>query len=567
MISVVVGIAALWGTLTAQIPIIPEIPETLAPEPAAELASPRATLETFEGAMRDREFSEARRTLDLSGFNQVVRSAEGDRVARRLAEIFERVGRVDPETVPEVPDEVPYTLLEFPQALGVEGEPIGAIRLAPDATGEWRFTAETVASIESILEFVREYRELDLESTELIAAPDPIDSLRDIFPASYRTGYFGIEWWSLIVLGGLIVVAYLIALVSSLVLRFLIGIYYRIGHEPEKKQIIGRARSRLGMLFGLLFLEAALPGLSLPIWLLSILLIVLHVLKAIVLLLLLFDVWDVASTAIAGRTKDASERTEKLVIPIIRNLGKGVIVVAVGLFLLNGLGFNVVGLVAGLGIGGLVVAFAAKDSVENFFGSITILFEAPFGIGDWIKVGDIEGTVEEISLRSSRIRTFQDSLIILPNSQLITASVENFGRRRYRRMRIFLGLTYDTPPEKITAFCEKLRKTIALHPKTRKDVYFVHFNGYADFSLDILVQCFFEVPDFAGELEAREELLLAFLQAAKEVGVEYAFPTRTLVFDGKNSAGKLGIQQVTKVIQNAEAETEPSASDRPNSLD
>ena len=163
------------------------------------------------------------------------------------------------------------------------------------------------------------------------------------------------------------------------------------------------------------------------------------------------------------------------------------------------------GLVAGIGIGSIAVGFAARDSIENLFGTFTVLLDKPFQVGDWILVGDLEGTVEDVGFRSTRIRTFYNSLISVPNRTFISSNVDNMGQRRYRRIREMLGLTYDTPPEKIEAFCEGVRRIIATHPYTRKDYYHVYFNGFGPSSLDVLLYCFVETPDWSTELREKHK--------------------------------------------------------------
>ena len=185
-------------------------------------------------------------------------------------------------------------------------------------------------------------------------------------------------------------------------------------------------------------------------------------------------------------------------------------------------------LLTSLGIGGLAIGFAARETLQNFFGSITVLIDRPFHIGDWVKIGDVEGTVETVGFRSTRVRTFYNSLITVPNGSLLTATVDNMGARRYRRIKAMLSLTYDTPPEKIDAFCEGIRELILRHPYTRKDYYHVYFNQFADASLNVLLYCFHETPDWGTELRERHRLFNDILHLARRLGVEFAFPTQTI---------------------------------------
>lgn len=243
--------------------------------------------------------------------------------------------------------------------------------------------------------------------------------------------------------------------------------------------------------------------------------------------LLSFALWDALSDEIAERSSD--RRTSRILVPIARKFVRAFIFI-MAVFAAMALIFsvNVTTVIASLGIGGLVIALAAKDSVENIFGSITILFDMPFGIGDWVKVGSVDGVVEEINLRSTRIRTFEDSIITLPNSNLIKASVENLGRRRFRRLRTQLGLEYGTPPEKIDQFCVELRQLFTDHPNIRPDVIRAGLDEMAENSLNVLIYIYIEAKDFNEELEVKHGLMLEILRLAKRLEVQFAFPTRTV---------------------------------------
>ena len=214
-----------------------------------------------------------------------------------------------------------------------------------------------------------------------------------------------------------------------------------------------------------------------------------------------------------------------------------VFVVVIGIvFVADNLNVDVSSLLAGLGLGGLAFALAAKDLLGNFFGSLTVLLDRPFHIGDWVVIGDVEGTVEEVGFRSTRIRTFYNSLITLPNALLTTTKIDNMGARRYRRMKSMLSLTYATTPEKIDAFCEGVRTLIQLHPYMRKDYYHVYFNEYGPASLDILVYVFWETPDWNTELRERHRFLVDILRLAKQLDVEFAYPTQTIFLKKDNGA-------------------------------
>jgi len=197
-------------------------------------------------------------------------------------------------------------------------------------------------------------------------------------------------------------------------------------------------------------------------------------------------------------------------------------------FIADNLDVDVTSLLAGLGLGGLAFALAAKDVAGNLFGSITVLLDQTFHVGDWVVIGDVEGSVERIGFRSTRVRTFYDSLVSVPNSTLITANVDNMGARSFRRLSCKFGIAYETPPDRIDAFCEGIREIVRQHPYMRKDAYHVYLNGLGSAQLDILVYVFWSVPDWGTELRERHRFLLDCLRLAERLGVEYAFPTQTL---------------------------------------
>ncbi|NQY51410.1 MAG: mechanosensitive ion channel [Piscirickettsiaceae bacterium] len=241
-----------------------------------------------------------------------------------------------------------------------------------------------------------------------------------------------------------------------------------------------------------------------------------------------FSLVDVLHAILMYRAQQTHNKFDDLLIPMVSKSLKVLVVVVGTIFAADNLNINVTNLLAGLGLGGLAFALAAKDLVGNFFGSLTILLDRPFHIGDWIIIGDVEGTVEQVGFRSTRVRTFYNSVITLPNALLTTTKVDNMGARRYRRMKTMLGLIYDTPPEKIDTFCEGIRALIQLHPYMRRDYYQVYFNQYNLASLDILIYVFWETPDWNMELRERHRFLLDILRLAKQLGVEFAYPTQTL---------------------------------------
>jgi MscS family membrane protein len=214
-------------------------------------------------------------------------------------------------------------------------------------------------------------------------------------------------------------------------------------------------------------------------------------------------------------------------------------VIAVGCLIKGAdeLGFPAYSVLAGLGVGGLAVALAAKDSLANLLGSLLIMFEKPFRVGHYIRLSGTEGTVEDVGFRSTRIRTQDNSLVSIPNDSVINTTVENLSLRPKRRQRFTIGVTYDTKLATLEAFVEGIRNLILEHDLTDRDSIQVSFNNLADSSLDILVIFHLLVTDYPSELRGRHEVLEQIMDLAQRMGVAFAFPTRTLLIEGPPGGG------------------------------
>jgi small-conductance mechanosensitive channel len=192
------------------------------------------------------------------------------------------------------------------------------------------------------------------------------------------------------------------------------------------------------------------------------------------------------------------------------------------------LGFPAYSILTGVGVGGLAFALAARETLANFLSSITIMWDRPYQIGDSIVVGEQEGTVEDIGFRSTKIRTFYDSVLSIPNSDTVNATVDNMGRRRYRRIRTFLSINYETPAETVEAFLEGIKNIIRANPNTRKDYFNVVLHNLGGNGFEIMLYFFIEASDYANELVARQRVLLEVARLAEAMSIRLAFPTRTL---------------------------------------
>ncbi|MCK4873506.1 MAG: mechanosensitive ion channel family protein [Phycisphaerales bacterium] len=526
-IAWITAIGLLTGASFGQQEEVPTAQSTVRPA----LESPRATMATFLSAM-DRpsagpNLELAAQCLDVSDITEEMI----DDHARMIYGILIRIAKIDVRRLPdraaaaELSECVVYPD-RFPNRRIANAHPDGRIVIARAGSGEWRFSAETVASAQV---FYTHVTDLD----RLMGADERAGSaglvIRSMMPAALiENEFLTIEYWQWLGIG----LAALLGIVLDYSVRWLV---LRLGKRTVAKRG-GDADSEtwkkvvrpFGLFAAALLWLFALRVLLLPDAALRILLL------AVRLFLMLSTVWaayrltDLVAEVVQRQAAKTTTRFDDVLIPMVRKAAKVIITVFGLIYIADSMNIAITPLLTGLGIGGLGFAFAAKDTIENLFGSITVIADRPFEVGDWIVIGDVEGTVEELGFRSTRVRTFYNSLVSVPNATLVRATVDNFGRRKYRRAKTHIGIQYDTPPEKVDAFCEGIRELIRVHPFTRKDYYQVWLHEFGPSSLDILLYVFHEVPDWQTELRERHRLYVDIMRLADRLGVQFAFPTQTV---------------------------------------
>lgn len=217
-------------------------------------------------------------------------------------------------------------------------------------------------------------------------------------------------------------------------------------------------------------------------------------------------------------------------------VGNFILAILKGIVLIIGLasvlqvwGINVGGLVAGLGIGGLAFALAAKDTAANIFGSVALLLDKSIRIGEWIKIGDVEGTVEDIGMRTTKIRSFGKSLITLPNQMIANSPIENFSRRGVRRIKMTIGVTYNTTSEQMAQILCDIKEMLKTHPSiAQKETMLVNFTSFDDSSLAIFIYTFSNTANWAGYMNIREDINLKIMKIIEENHSSFAFPSQSL---------------------------------------
>ena len=492
-------------------------PATTSAVPQSARQAMRAFLEAFyreDGP----DLDAAVECMDLSELPSEARAVRGRELAVELKDVIDRTRLVDFERIPDAPDGPPFVFLRR-----TEGEVV----IAPIPDRGWLFTADTVRSLDALTRALASKRVV--EGVEPVSrALTPATWVRSVVPEALRQRIVFLEGWQWL---GLVLVVLLGVIADRVVTFLLTGSMVGLARRRFTlldTGLVTRTLRPVGLLVMVSVWGLGILWLGLPVKVLAIYLDAVRMLATVVAVLTVYRLVDLVSDLLGKRAAQTESRFDDLLVPLVRKTAK-VIVVAFGLvFIADNLNQDVSSLIAGLGLGGLAFALAAKDAVSNLFGSVTVLLDRPFQVGDWIKVGDVEGTVEELGFRSTRVRTFYNSLITLPNSNLTNTGVDNLGARRYRRWSTRLAITYDTPPALVDAFCEGIRELVRRHPYTRKDYFHVYLNEFGAAALEVMLYVFFETPDWATELRERHRMGVDILRLAQELGVEFAFPTQTV---------------------------------------
>jgi MscS family membrane protein len=228
------------------------------------------------------------------------------------------------------------------------------------------------------------------------------------------------------------------------------------------------------------------------------------------------------------RAKQSDSSLDDQLVPFIAKTLRIFLVMTAVLVIAQNMGYSISGLLASLGIGGIAVAMAAKDTIANIFGSVMLLVDRPFRVGDWIKTSEFEGVVEEIGFRSTRIRTFARTLVNVPNSQLANMVIDNIDARSERRIKMRIGLTYNTTPAQMKAAIKGIENILIQHPGVDQSYKLVKFDEFEDSSLSIFLYYFSSSKVWGEYLQVRQEVNMQIMELLQELELEFAFPTRTL---------------------------------------
>jgi MscS family membrane protein len=476
------------------------------------LNTPHNTALTFFYNLREDNYDpkSASETLNLNENNR----KDGDKLAIKLKQIFDGNGVY--VRFSEIPNDAYFidTLYSNQAKFFFDTKNLPLVYL--EKVGEeWKFSAFSVSQI----------NEMHKETY-----PYGTDRLLNILPKMGNQVYLGLHFWQLAGLFLLILILFIShKLITFLLDKVFLYLLSKLGYGYiGEKYLLPVARITsiyLIVVLSSLFLRL----LQLPVEVVASILKLLNAAKPLVITIVFYKIVDIVSLYFSKLAEKTESTLDDQLVPLLRKTLKAFVVILGTLFVLKeGLEVDIVPFLTGLSIGGLAFALAAQDTIKNFFGSIMIFIDKPFQVGDWITSGDVDGTVEEVGFRSTRVRTFRNSVMYIPNGKIADATIDNHGLRQYRRFYTTLTVTYDTPPDLVEAFVQGLRKIVENHPDTRKDAFNVYFNNLSAYSQDIMFYIFFQVATWQEELRCRHEILVQIVKLANSLGVRFAFPTQTL---------------------------------------
>jgi MscS family membrane protein len=478
------------------------------------LQSPRDTMRSFLEGMADWDGggrAQALSTLDLSAIPEILRDAQGGLVAQYLRRVLDQVGLVGLQAIPDDgANRTPY--LHFTHTAGQ----IVIAPLGTDAVAPWKFTAQTVADIDDL------YRATEGLPPPLATPPgaipnEPFFILRDFVRAT-APGLLGrlgvVEYWQIIgfviMIAGSLLVGILIAwpirrLAASLSadgvrqprsFTWLLAVTFALIVASRFPTVLGIPEQIRHIAFPIVGMGLILAA-SVAVW---------HLLGAI----------GLALQRLSART--ATSTDDILFNLLLAGARLGVVIAAV-LGIAHFLSVPTNGILAGLGVGGFAFAFASRETLSNVFGAGILVTDRPFRRGDWITAGDIEGSVEHVGIRSTRVRSAQDSIVVVPNGRLADSTINNLGTRRHRLFTTQFLVTAGATPERLEHFTAAVRERVtddASFLARRTDV---GVSGIGGSGIQVELTTYLDVPTSSREREAKHALLVDVISLAETCGL------------------------------------------------
>jgi len=489
----------------------------VAPDDPFNRGTPRGALRTYLESAREARWSDAAEILDLTGLPESSRAQQGPELARKLKYLLDEQLWIDLDAISDEPEGVVDDAHgESRDLVGTLSGEAGGMNVllerAPRADGVpiWRISSATVGRIPAT------YARLG-PPTWLDRLPEPLLDTRFLEVALW-------QWMGLILL---VVVAWVAAwIASSLIVRIVKPLTMKSQTDLDDRLLalmVGPIRLLVtvgAFNAGLNVLRLSVPANAFAR----------ETSKFLVIAgfaWLVLRVIDLFASISRERFVARGQTGAAHLVPLGARAIKVAVLLMTLLATLDTFGFDVTALIAGLGVGGLAVALAAQKTVENVFGGVSVLVDQPVRPGDFCRFGDKVGTVEDIGLRSTRIRTLDRTVVSVPNSEFSTLQLENFAKRDRIRLLTTVGLRYETTPDQLRLVITRLRELLLAHPKVLPDPLRVRLVNFGAYSIDLEMFAYVDTIDFNEFLAVREDLFLRTMDVLTECGTGFAFPSST----------------------------------------
>lgn len=509
-------------------PVQPSPAPVRGPEDSLGRGTPRSSVRGLLEAARQGDYEKAAEFLDLRRVPASRRAREGPDLARQLKAVLDRTLWVNLDDLSDDPegntdDGLPANV----DRLGSLDTRAGVVdvklaRVArEDGTSIWKVSADTVRQVPAL------HEELGLPA---FAARLP--------PVLLETRWLDLALWQWVGVCAVLVVAAASGWLFAILLRRIVLALAGSARGPAAR-VLATTSGPIWFGLALLVFQTGLPILGLPIRAQQILAATLGVLWVVAGTGVTLGVAEAVAQRIVRRLTERGQLSATALVPMGRRITRFLIYAIGALVALHGFGVNVTALVAGLGVGGLAVALAAQKTLENLFGGITVIADAPVRVGDVCRFGEHIGTVEEIGLRSTRVRTLERTVVAVPNAEFSSLQLENFTRRDRFLLQARIGLRYGTSSEQMRAVLAGISEALAADARFLPDPARVRMAGFGTSSIEIEIFAYVATTDANEFYTARESLLLRVMDLVQAAGTDFAVPVLP-AGGGEGSARRAG---------------------------
>lgn len=483
---------------------------------AVDSVSPRVAVQDFLAAVRTNDLARAAARLDLA--DDALR-ARGPELARRLAVVLDVRLRLDADQVSPVAmgdtaDGLARDREVIGEVAGPDGRavPVALTRRTLDGGARWVFSAATVGQVDALFG----------------ALPDAW--IREHLPAALRrTGPLDLQWWQWLALLTLLPLA---ALVGTLLAGPVQALLKRLVSRTETELddvLVASVHGPIVLLIGVATSALLLYRIALPVGAETFIRDLQRATAVVAVFWILLRVIGVLQLALPSTEWGTSHPALRSLIPLGGRIARLLVLVAGLLTVIASFGYPIATILAGLGIGGIAVALGAQKTLEHFFGSVSIGIDQPFRVGDWVIIDGVEGEVEAIGLRSTRIRTLERTVVSIPNGRLADMRSENFGPRDRIRMRTEIGLEYATTATQVAQVRDGIEAMLRAHPLTWPGRVVVRFHRFSPSSIDLEVFCWVQTADVDEFRAVREAHFLGIMRIIEQAGARFAYPTQVVL--------------------------------------